>query len=103
MAGSFMRYFNNKIIKKKLSDIIKVGVGGAITFVSLNIYFQNDKFYDNLVMPVFRHLDPEMAHSLAVTAAKYKLIPQFKLEESKLLDPPIPAATLDMIKSSLEV
>ncbi|KAK3857283.1 hypothetical protein Pcinc_036462 [Petrolisthes cinctipes] len=85
MAGRFMRYFNNKIIKKKLSDIIKVGVGGAITFVSLNIYFQNDKFYDNLVMPVFRHLDPEMAHSLAVTAAKYKLIPQFKLEESKLL------------------
>lgn len=86
MASFTSRLLANKVFKKKIKDIIQVGVGGAMVFVGLNMYFKNEKFYDSWVMPLFHCLDPETAHKLAVKAAKYKLVPECKLKESKLLE-----------------
>ena len=49
------------------------------------MYMGNEKFYDNILMPAFHQLDPEVAHNLAVQAAKYNIIPEAKLKESKVL------------------
>ena len=65
--------------------MLKLTVGGGLTFVGINIYMQNEQFYESWVMPVFRRLDPETAHNLAVTAAKYRLVPKAAIKESKLL------------------
>lgn len=67
-------------------DVLKLSVGGGVTFVGINIYMQNEKFYETWVMPVFRRLDPETAHNMAVIAAKYHLVPKTKIKDSKLLE-----------------
>ncbi|XP_045609281.1 dihydroorotate dehydrogenase (quinone), mitochondrial isoform X2 [Procambarus clarkii] len=71
---------------KKIRDIIRVGIGGALTFGGISMYFQNEKFYDSWVIPLLHKLDPETAHNLAVKAAKYNLVREVKLKESKLLE-----------------
>ncbi|CAL4110092.1 unnamed protein product, partial [Meganyctiphanes norvegica] len=70
--------------KRKFADIVRVGTGGGLCFCGLNMYFKNDKFYDDFVMPIFDRMDPETAHNVATQAAKYNLVPKDKLE-SKLL------------------
>ncbi|KAG0721746.1 Dihydroorotate dehydrogenase (quinone), mitochondrial [Chionoecetes opilio] len=88
MPRMFGRLFGSKIFKKKFGDLIKVGTGGTLVFASVNIYHQNEKFYNTWVMPLLLSLDPETAHTLAVKAAKYHLVPEAKLRESHLLEPP---------------
>ncbi|XP_042209309.1 dihydroorotate dehydrogenase (quinone), mitochondrial-like isoform X2 [Homarus americanus] len=85
MMGLTSRLFTNKVFKKKITDIFKVAVGGGVVFAGINVYFKNEKFYDTWIMPVFSLLDPETSHTLAVTAAKYNLVSEVKLRESKLL------------------
>lgn len=80
------RYVSSiSILQKKVSDVIKLSIGGTVVFVGINFYFKNEKFYDTWVMPIFHSVDPETAHNLAVMAAKYNLVPEAKLKESKLL------------------
>lgn len=64
---------------------MKIGTGGALVFAGINIYYQNEKFYDGWVMPLLFTLDPETAHTLAVKAAQYHLVPEAKLKDSRLL------------------
>lgn len=73
------------LFQKKFGDLVKIGIGGALAFAGINIYNQNEKFYDTWVMPLLLSLDPERAHTLAVKAAQYKLVPEAKLKESRLL------------------
>ncbi|KAG7175712.1 Dihydroorotate dehydrogenase (quinone)-like 1 [Homarus americanus] len=94
MMGLTSRLFTNKVFKKKITDIFKVAVGGGVVFAGINVYFKNEKFYDTWIMPVFSLLDPETSHTLAVTAAKYNLVSEVKLRESKLLDPPGQSSSL---------
>lgn len=49
------------------------------------MYFKNDKFYDDWVMPLFSRMEPETAYAVAQQAAKYKLVSKEKLQESRLL------------------
>lgn len=49
------------------------------------MYFKNDKFYDDWVMPLFSRMEPETAYAVAKQAAKYKLVSKEKLQESRLL------------------
>ncbi|MPC41320.1 Dihydroorotate dehydrogenase (quinone), mitochondrial [Portunus trituberculatus] len=79
------RLFASKNFKKKFGDLIKVGTGGTLVFAGINIYYQNEKFYNTWVMPLLLSLDPETAHTLAVKAAQYHLVPEAKLRESHLL------------------
>jgi len=41
-------------------------------------YIGNEKWYQHVVMPTLRLLQPETAHSLAVKCAKHGIIPQMK-------------------------
>ncbi|XP_037780154.1 dihydroorotate dehydrogenase (quinone), mitochondrial-like [Penaeus monodon] len=91
-AAAFAKSLRTPILKKKVSDVIKLSVGGTVVFVGISLYFKNEKFYDTWVMPIFHSVDPETAHNLAVMAAKYNLVPEAKLKKSKLLEPPPPAA-----------
>ena len=52
-----------------------VTVGGGLSFVGLNLYNANEKFYNDYVMPVTHRLfDPEQAHQLAVFTMRHHLI-----------------------------
>lgn len=78
----------NQVFKKKIADAVRVGMGGGLCFCGINMYFKNEKFYDDWVMPLFKRMEPETAHVMAKKAAKYNLVPVSKLEESRLLTPP---------------
>eukprot|EP00057_Strongylocentrotus_purpuratus_P034198 XP_794275.3 PREDICTED: dihydroorotate dehydrogenase (quinone), mitochondrial [Strongylocentrotus purpuratus] len=71
-------------LKQKLQSAASILGGGGVLFVGINIANGNEKFYRDFVMPVFRWVDPERAHVLAVKAAAWGLVPR-----SKYKDPPI--------------
>lgn len=82
---------------------MKIVTGSAVVFAGINIYYQNEKFYDAWVMPLLLSLDPETAHTLAVKAARYQLVPEAKLKESCLLEPPGSTNTLASIQEPIKV
>ncbi|KAK8747330.1 hypothetical protein OTU49_016753, partial [Cherax quadricarinatus] len=86
MVVGVSRLFTSKVFRKKIHDILKVGIGGTLAFGGISIYFKNEKFYDSLVMPMLHKLEPETAHNVAVMAAKYNLVPEVNLKESELLE-----------------
>ncbi|KAL0276504.1 UNVERIFIED_CONTAM: hypothetical protein PYX00_004064 [Menopon gallinae] len=73
----------------KIKDLSIVTSGGVLLFSFYNIYNGNEKFYDNVLMPLFFKINPETAHKIAVAVAKYNLVPK-----SQYIDP-------DCLKSEL--
>lgn len=51
----------------------------------IGVYRNDEKFYDNCLMPLIKHCPPELCHRLAVLGFKYKLIPQQKQPDSEQL------------------
>lgn len=88
MAAAATNAVYSQVFKKKLADVFRVGAGGGLCFCGINMYFKNDKFYDDWVMPLFNRMEPETAYAVAKQAAKYKLVSKEKLQESRLLTPP---------------
>lgn len=64
---------------KSLSLVVP---GAGLFWASINIYKGNEKFYDNILMPIVQKIPPETSHRLAVLACKYKVFPR-----SKTMDP----------------
>ena len=62
-------------VLKKLSSLASVCTGGAVVFAGFNIYKGNEAFYEDFIVPLSHHLNPETAHNIAVKAAKYNLVP----------------------------
>lgn len=63
-----------------------VTFGGGLSFVALNLYNANEKFYNDYVMPVtHRLLDPEQAHQLAVFTMRHRLIRKQHLADPESL------------------
>ncbi|XP_071540025.1 uncharacterized protein [Panulirus ornatus] len=85
MAAAATNAVYSQVFKKKLADVFRVGAGGGLCFCGINMYFKNDKFYDDWVMPLFNRMEPETAYAVAKQAAKYKLVSKEKLQESRLL------------------
>ncbi|XP_045609076.2 uncharacterized protein [Procambarus clarkii] len=85
MAAAATNAVYSQVFKKKLADVFRVGAGGGLCFCGINMYFKNDKFYDDWVMPIFNRMEPETAYAVAQQAAKYKLVTKEKLQESRLL------------------
>lgn len=75
--------------KYKLKSALKITSLAITMFTGINIYQGNEKFYNNIVMPIIRILDPESAHNLAITILKYRL-----LHKQTAPDPPSLAANL---------
>lgn len=92
------------ILQKKLADALRVGTGGGLCFCGINVYFKNDKFYDDWVMPLFGRLEPETAYAVAQKAAKYNLVSKEKLQQSRLLvsTQPLAGGGLDHEKTPLQ-
>ncbi|XP_052866373.1 dihydroorotate dehydrogenase (quinone), mitochondrial [Anopheles cruzii] len=57
----------------KIKSLIKVTGLGATVFSAFSLCRGDEKFYNNLFMPVVRLIPPETAHDLAVLAVKWKL------------------------------
>lgn len=87
------RVMKKPTLFKKLVSIAAVSSGSLAIFSSLNIYQNNENFYDNVILPVLFKFDAETAHNIAMWAAKYKLFPK-----SSYTDPPQLASQLWHIK-----
>ncbi|XP_035782215.1 dihydroorotate dehydrogenase (quinone), mitochondrial-like [Anopheles albimanus] len=57
----------------KIRSMIKVTGMGAAVFSAYSLCRGDEKFYNNVFMPVVRLIPPETAHDLAVLAVKWKL------------------------------
>ncbi|CAG5116081.1 unnamed protein product, partial [Candidula unifasciata] len=57
--------------------------GGIALFAGINLYRGNEKFYDEIAMPLLHFLPPETAHNLSIKLAKFKIVPRVQT-----LDPP---------------
>lgn len=69
---------------RKVKSLLGVTGGATIIFTGFALYQGNEKFYKNVAMPLVRLIDPEVAHRLAVTSAKFGIIPT-----QKTTDPPV--------------
>lgn len=75
---------------RKLKSLAVIASGGTIAFGAISIYQGNERFYRNVFMPAVHWcFETETAHSLAIVAAKWKLVPH-----SKVLDGPVLKTTL---------
>lgn len=54
-------------------------------FVGINIYFGSERFYEEMLMPALRYIDPERVHRLSIQAAKYGLAPRMKSIDDPVL------------------
>ena len=50
--------------------------GGILIFGGINIYRNNDKFYEEILMPMFRIFGAETAHTISIKLAKYNVVPR---------------------------
>ncbi|KAK0051370.1 dihydroorotate dehydrogenase (quinone) mitochondrial-like isoform X1 [Biomphalaria pfeifferi] len=50
--------------------------GGIILFGGINLYRGNEKFYEEIAMPLLRIFSPETAHNISIKLIKCKLVPK---------------------------
>jgi len=70
---------------KKLGDAAVILNGGIALFAGINLYQGNEKFYEEIAMPMFQVLGAETAHNLGVKLAKYGIVPRSKQADSPCL------------------
>lgn len=73
------------ILQQKIRSGIQVVVGGHLVAAGISTYIGNEKWYQNVVMPTFRLLNPETAHWLSVKCAKYGIIPHMRTTQYESL------------------
>ncbi|KAK2715055.1 dihydroorotate dehydrogenase (quinone), mitochondrial-like isoform X2 [Artemia franciscana] len=83
-------------LKKKLKTIIGLVVGGTATFTGICIYHGNEKFTNDVLLPLVHRLDPETAHKAGIWALKANIYSKHKPIEypnlrTKLWDLEIPS------------
>ncbi|KAK9499182.1 hypothetical protein O3M35_003681 [Rhynocoris fuscipes] len=69
----------------KLKSFILVTSGATCVFTGMCLYQENEKFYDNVVLPVAHSLEPELSHKLAIAINKYNLIPKSRYQDPDCL------------------
>ncbi|XP_039289319.1 dihydroorotate dehydrogenase (quinone), mitochondrial [Nilaparvata lugens] len=70
-----------EVTVKKLKQMLIVCTGGFTAFSAVSIYKGNEKYYENVLLPLVHKLDPELSHKLAVFVSKYQLLPQSKYKD----------------------
>ena len=63
-------------IQLQLKQAAVIVNGGVLLFAGINLYKGNEKFYDDIVMPVFKLFSPETSHNISIKLAKYKIVPK---------------------------
>jgi len=71
--------------KAKLKSLFTVTSSAVALFGGISLYQGNEKFYNDIAIPLVQLIDPETAHKLAVKTLKYGLVPKQKTEDSSLL------------------
>lgn len=75
-----------KTFMKKMKSLTIIAAGGSIMFTAISLYSGDSKFYSNIAMPLLHKImDPETAHRLAVTTAKYGIVPKSNNNDNKIL------------------
>ena len=67
--------------KDKIKSLISVTTCGTALFTGILLYQGNERFFDQVAMPLGRLLDPEVAHNVAVKAAKWGFVPAQKVKD----------------------
>jgi len=63
--------------QSKLLSSLALITGGGVAFTGLNIVNGNESFYRDLFIPVIhKFIDAERAHSMAISMAKYSIVPR---------------------------
>ena len=80
----FILIMNNDIcfvFKQKVKSMVYVTSGAFATFSAISLYRGDEKYYDNILMPLVHKLNPETSHNIAILASKYGLIPRSRYED----------------------
>jgi dihydroorotate dehydrogenase len=70
---------------RKVKSFLGVTSSGIAIFVGISLYQGNEKFYNNVAMPLIYLIDPEFSHRLAVATIKLGLVPSQKISDSSIL------------------
>lgn len=73
------------MLQKKLRSCVYVCTGGFGLFSAYNIYQENEKFYDSVILRGLHYFNPETAHKIGVLTSKYRLLPKSKNVDSQIL------------------
>ena len=69
----------------RLRSAFKAVVAGGFVFVGANILFGSERFYEEIVMPTLRYIDPETIHHLSIQMVKYGIVPRMKSIDDPIL------------------
>jgi hypothetical protein len=64
---------------------LKACVTGGFVFLGANIYFGSERFYEEVLMPTLRYIDPETVHRWSIFMAKHGLVPRIKSVDDSTL------------------
>ncbi|KAH9519169.1 hypothetical protein Btru_074885 [Bulinus truncatus] len=67
---------NSSKFWSQLKEAAVIVNGGIILFGGLNLYRNNEKFYEEIAMPMFRVFSPETAHNISLKLIKYNITPK---------------------------
>ncbi|XP_012062410.1 PREDICTED: dihydroorotate dehydrogenase (quinone), mitochondrial [Atta cephalotes] len=71
--------------KAKLKSLLTVTSSAAALFGGISLYQGNEKFYNDVAIPLVQLINPEIAHKLALITLKYGLVPKQKTNDPTLL------------------
>ncbi|XP_017889503.1 uncharacterized protein LOC108630623 [Ceratina calcarata] len=71
--------------KEKLKSLIKVTTTATLFYSGICIYQSNENFYNKFILPVVHKVDPELAHSAAVTFLKWGFLAKQPTEDPSSL------------------
>lgn len=72
-------------LQARLRGALKACVAGSFVFVGANLYFGSERFYEEVVMPGLRLIDPETVHRWSIQLAKSGLVPRMKSVDDPIL------------------
>ncbi|BFZ13211.1 hypothetical protein BsWGS_16250 [Bradybaena similaris] len=75
----------SKLFWVQLKQAAVIINGGVALFAGINLYRGNEKFYEEIAMPLFHLLPPETAHNLSIKLAKFKIVPRAQTLDSPSL------------------
>jgi hypothetical protein len=66
---------SSSMLLKKLKSLTVVSFGSAFIYCGINYYQNDEKFFNNIAMPLLRLFEPETAQNVMIRACHWNLIP----------------------------
>jgi dihydroorotate dehydrogenase len=71
--------------KAKLKSLFAVTSGAVALFGGISLYQGNEKFYNEVAIPLVQRIDSETAHGFAIKILKWGLVPKQETEDPSSL------------------